>query len=123
MAQIIELRATDASATNDLNVGEHRAVHREDALHANAVRDLSHGERLAHTTSTPRNADALESLNALLLTFLYAHIDAQRVACTEGRNSAKPLFFGFDEWMHMTLGARNAPRLAAAPNGRKSILG
>src|SRR5437868_6863921 len=105
MTEIVELRATDASAANDLNLGEHRAVDREDALDADAVGDLPHGEALAHTTPSTRNADALEGLNTLLLTFLDANVDAQRIAGAEGRNIAEPLFLGFDECMHMTLGA------------------
>src|SRR5437868_4496678 len=91
MAQVIQLGATDATATNDLNLGEHRAVHREDALDADTVGDLSHRERFAHSTAAARDANALEGLDALLLTLLHADVDAQRITSAERRNRAEPL--------------------------------
>src|SRR5689334_20706465 len=105
MTEVIQLRAANAPTPNDQNLREHRAVHRENALDANPVRDLPHRERLAHATTATRDANALERLNALLLPFLYPHVDAQRVAGAEWRNVAEPLFLGFDEGMHMTLRA------------------
>src|SRR5690349_23444082 len=38
--EVVELRATDATTANDDEVADHRAVHGEDALDADAVRDL-----------------------------------------------------------------------------------
>src|SRR5689334_17423434 len=97
MTEVVQLGATDASAADDVNLGEHRAVHREDALDADAVGDLANGERLADTTAAARDADALEGLDPLLFAFLHAHVDAERVTSAEGRNIAEPLFLGFDE--------------------------
>src|SRR5438067_2086857 len=90
-------------------------------LDADAVGDLSHGERLAHAAAATRNADALERLNALLLTFFHTDVDAQCVTGAEGRNGAEPLFLSLDEGMHMTLGAGRSPRLAAATHRIKSF--
>src|SRR5688500_6209057 len=106
VAEIIELRAPHAATAHDLDLGQHRAVKREDALDADAVGDLTNRERRAHTGAAPRDADALECLNALLVTFLHAHVHAQRVTGPEGGDvGAEPLFLGLDEGMHMTLGA------------------
>ena len=102
------------AATHSLNVGEHRAVHRENALDADAVGDLADRERLADTAAAARDADALEGLDPLLLTFLHADVDTQRVTSAERGNRAEPFFLGFDERMHMTLGAEE---VAAAERG------
>src|SRR6478752_5997778 len=106
MAQVVELRAAHAAAPHDLDVGQHGAVEREDALDADAVGDLADREGRAHAGSTLGDAHAFERLNALLLTLLHADVHAQRVTGTEGgKVRAEPLFLGFDEGMHMTLGA------------------
>src|SRR6185503_3718784 len=103
VAKVVELRAANAAAANHRHFGQHGAVHREDALHPNAVRDLPHRERLAHAGAATRDAHALERLNALLFAFLHAHVHAKGVTRTERGNIAEPLFLGFDECMHMTL--------------------
>src|SRR6185503_10997568 len=93
MAQVVELRAPHAAAAHDLDVGQHRAVEREDALDADAVGDLADREGRAHAGSTLGDAHALERLNALLLTLLHADVHAQRVTGTEGgKVRAEPLF-------------------------------
>jgi hypothetical protein len=91
-----------------MDVGEHGAVQREDALDTDAVRDLANGERRAHSRATAGDAHTFERLDPLLLAFLDSHVHAQRVTSPEGRNvGAEPLFLGFDEGMHMSLGARS----------------
>ena len=75
-------------------------MHREDALDADAVGDLAHHERFADTGAAARDAHALERLETLLVAFTNTDVDAQRVACAEGRDLAEPLFLGFDEGMH-----------------------
>ena len=110
IAQVVELGATDAAAAHHDDLGEHGAVHREDALDADAVGDLADGERRADTAAAARDADAFERLDALLFTFLDADVHAKRVAGAERRNVAQPLFLGFDEGMHMTLGAKGPGR-------------
>src|SRR6185503_7335981 len=86
LAQVVQLRATHAAAAQYLDVADHRAVYREDALDTDAVGDLPNGERLADTGPTLGDADAFERLNALLVAFLDAHVDAQRVARAERRD-------------------------------------
>src|SRR6266481_5875702 len=79
---------------------------REDALDANAVRDLPNGEGFAHSAAALGDADTLESLDSFLIALTHAHVDAERVTGPEGGDVvAEPLFLGFDEGMHMALGA------------------
>src|SRR5262249_12577612 len=66
IAEVVELGATDAPAAQDDDLGEHRAMHGEDALDADTVRDLADGERLADPGAAAGDADALERLDALL---------------------------------------------------------
>ena len=63
-------------------------------------------------TATTRDAHTLERLNALLFPFLHAHVHADGITGAERREVvAEPLFLGFDEGMHMTLGAEARLRL------------
>src|SRR5690606_2334286 len=101
IAQVEQLRTPHATTPNDLDVGEHGAVHREDALDANTVGNLAYGERLAHTTAAARDADALEGLQTLLLTLTHTHIHPKGVSRAERRNvGAEELLLGFYERMH-----------------------
>src|ERR1035437_1994169 len=101
VAEIEQLRPTHAAAAHDGDLGEHRRVHREDALDAHTVRDLADRERLGDAGAATRDAHALEGLQALLLTFLDAYVDAQRVAGAEGGNGLHPFLLGLDERVHM----------------------
>src|SRR5207253_3339831 len=103
--QIVQLGAADATTAHDRDLGDHRAVDREDALDTNAVRDFADGERGAHSTAALGDADAFESLESFLVTFADADIDTQGVASAERRDVAEPLFLGFNEGVHMPLGA------------------
>ena len=47
LAEVVELRAADPAAADDLELRDGRRVHRERPLHADAERDLADGERLA----------------------------------------------------------------------------
>src|SRR6185437_4183207 len=92
IAQIVELRATHAATANHVHVAEHGAVERKYALDAYTVRDFANRERFAHAASALGNAHALECLKPLLFTFLDAHVHAQRIASTEGRNVGTEIF-------------------------------
>src|SRR3954470_6088510 len=70
VTQVVELGAAHAATTDDIDVGQHGAVQREDALDADAVGNLADGEAGADTRATTRDADTLERLNALLFAFL-----------------------------------------------------
>jgi hypothetical protein len=106
VAQIVQLRATDASTANDRDLRDHRAVDRENALDADAVRDLANRERRADARAALCDANTLKSLESFLVALADAYVDAEGVPCSErGNVVAEPLFLGFNEGMHMTLGA------------------
>jgi len=64
VSQVVELRATHVATGDDLDVVDHRAVHRERALDAHLEADLADGEGLAHTVAGAADDDALEDLDA-----------------------------------------------------------
>jgi hypothetical protein len=55
-------------------------VQRKDALDAHAVRNLAHRERRARPTAVLTDHDALEDLDALLVTLLDEGVHANAVA-------------------------------------------
>jgi hypothetical protein len=82
-------------------------VHREDALDADSAGDLADRKGLADASAAAGDANTLEGLETLLVTFLDAYVHANRVTGAEGRHiAAEPLFLGFDKWMHMKLRAK-----------------
>src|SRR5579885_171425 len=86
-AEVVELRAADATAADEFHLADDGAVHGEDALDADAEADLTHGEGLAHAVALARDHHALERLKALLrLRLLDAHVHAHRVARLELRD-------------------------------------
>ena len=111
MAQVVELGAANAAAANHGNAGDHWAVHREDALDANTTRDLADGEGGADSAAADGEANAFERLEALLVTFFDADVDANGVTGAEWwQVGAEPLFLGFDKWMHkITRGRGSRP--------------
>src|SRR5262249_47946571 len=66
-AEVVELRAADGAAGCDLDPVDALRVHREDALDADAVGGLPHGEHLAAAAAAPADHRALEDLDALLV--------------------------------------------------------
>src|SRR5450759_263404 len=106
VAQVVQLGATDASAADDDDRRDHRAVDGENALDADAIGDLPDCEGRAHSAAALGDADTLESLDSFLVALAHAHVDAECVTGPErGDIVAEPLFLGFDEGMHMALGA------------------
>src|SRR5262245_49874592 len=92
MTKVIELRTTDAPAPHDVDVRQHRAVRRENALHAHAVGDFANRECLADARTAAGNAHALERLNSLFFALFHAHVHTQRITRPERRNVPQPLF-------------------------------
>src|SRR5579864_2422116 len=82
-AQVVELGAPHLAAPDHLDAAERRRVQREDALDADAARDLPHGEGLASAAAAPADDHALEDLDAFLVTLDDPHVDAHRVAGAE----------------------------------------
>src|ERR1051325_2796182 len=79
LAQVVQLRATHATTTHHGDIANHRAVYRENALDADAVGNLADSERLTDTAAATGDTNAFERLNALLVAFLHAHVNAQRI--------------------------------------------
>src|SRR5688572_20957292 len=93
VAEVIQLCPPNTPTTHDVNFGDHRAVNREDAFDADAVRDLANGERLADPATAACDTDPLERLDALLVALLDAYGNAESVARAERRKLlAEPLF-------------------------------
>src|SRR5512140_1795169 len=84
--QVIQLRAPHLTVPLDLDPLEHGRVHRERAFHADTLRNLANGERLARAAASPGDHEALEHLNAFLLAFLDLHVNLDRVSGRERGN-------------------------------------
>ena len=76
-AQVIELRAADFAAAQDLDLGDVGRVDREHALHALAVGNLAHGEVLVDAGAGAADHHALVGLgaDAVALDHLHHHLD------------------------------------------------
>src|SRR5690348_9920290 len=80
VAQVVQLRAPHAAAPHDLDALHGRRLVGEDALDADAARDLADGEGGAGAAAPPTDAHALERLDALLVTLADAVEHAERIA-------------------------------------------
>src|ERR1051325_4348878 len=100
-AQVEELGPTHTPAPNDRHIGEHRTVRGEDALDTDAVGDLADRERGAHPATATGDADALEGLNALLVTLPNANVHLDGVAGAERGQVLHPLLLGFGKRVHI----------------------
>src|SRR5690606_7666455 len=76
--QVVELGAPHAPAPDQLDRVDRRRVDREDALDADAARDLADREALTDTRATPADAHALEDLDPLLFALAHPHVHADR---------------------------------------------
>src|SRR5450755_1034561 len=85
-AKIVELGPADAAARYDLDLVNRRGVHREGALHADAVADLADGERLARAAALAPDHHALEDLDAGTGSLGDLDVYAQRIARPEVRD-------------------------------------
>ena len=86
VAQVIELRAADGAAADDLDGIDHRRIEREHALDALAVGDLADREALVEAAAGAGDADALIGLNAGPLALLDLDVDGDGVAGLEIRD-------------------------------------
>src|SRR6185436_1078448 len=90
-AQIIELRAANLAAANQLDLLHDRRVDREDALHSLAVGNLADREALVESAALATDHHALIGLEAGAGALRHTHVDAHRVA---GLERGKLAFFG-----------------------------
>src|SRR5690606_23118585 len=89
LAQVVEVGAANVAAAHDLELLDLRGVHGVDALDTHAVADLANGEGLAETAALAPDHHTLEDLDALLLAFLDAIVDADLVAGPKRGNVAE----------------------------------
>src|ERR1700688_5066931 len=85
IAQVVQLRAPHTAAALDRNLGDARAVDRESALDALAVRNLAYRERGVETSIAARDDDAFIRLNALAIAFDHLDLHHDRIAGLERR--------------------------------------
>src|SRR3984957_8526883 len=88
IAQVVQLRATHATATLDRNLADRRAVSLEHALDALAVRNLTHGERRVESTVADGDDDAFIRLDTLTVAFDDLHLHDHGVTRLEVRDLA-----------------------------------
>src|SRR5919198_3916704 len=102
--QIVELRAPDSAPRHDLDALDTRGVDGEDALDADAVGGLAHGERLTVAAAAATEDGALEHLDALLVALHDAHVNSHGVARLE-RGHVLAQLLGLDPvyWVHRGL--------------------
>ena len=83
VAQVVQLRATNVTAGDDLDVVDDRGVHGGGALDADLEAHLANGEGLAHALAGAADDDTLEDLDASAraLDDVGVHLDS--VAGTE----------------------------------------
>src|SRR5699024_1380241 len=77
VAQVVQLRAADVAAGDDLDLVDGRGVHGAHALDADAEENLADAEGLAHAVALATDDVALEDLDAraVALDDLHVHLD------------------------------------------------
>src|SRR5262249_23241329 len=84
--QVVQLGPADVALGDDLELADHRRVHREGPFDPDPVeRDLADGERLAEPSALAPDHDALEHLDALAIALDDAHVHLDGVARPELR--------------------------------------
>src|SRR5207245_381000 len=93
--QEVELGAAHSPLADQLDLRDGRRVRREDALHADAGRDLAHREGRVDPGTPSSDAHALERLQPLLVALAHPHHHAHGVARIE-RGQVGPQAFPLD---------------------------
>ena len=84
IAQGVQLRAADAATTGDGDGLQVWRVYWESTLYTDAEGNLADGESLADTSTLTTDADALEELGTLVVTFDNLYFNVQGVTWAEG---------------------------------------
>src|SRR5581483_7184999 len=83
--EVIKFGAPHAAAGDHFDFVDARGVDRKNALHADAVGNLAHGEHGAATAARDADHDALEDLGALFLAFDDFDVDSHGLAGPKSR--------------------------------------
>src|ERR1700722_17782888 len=115
VAQVIQLRAAHTAAPLDCDLGDARAVDRESALDALAVRNLAHRERGVEAAVAARYDHALVGLHALAIAFDHLDLHHHRIAGFERRHLAgHALCFEYLDNIHRRLLSPRTPSRSAS---------
>ena len=82
-AQVVELRTTDVTARDELDVVDDRRVDGELTLDSDLERDLADVERLANPVAVASDNDTLENLDSAAVTFNDVYVNLYRVTDAE----------------------------------------
>ena len=115
VAEVVELRAANVTASGDLDLLDLRRVHGERALHADAEGLLADREGLARTVSLALDHHAFEDLRAATRALDNLEVDADAIARLEAGDAAQlGALKGFDDSAHGKEKARrSAPRVGS----------
>ena len=83
LAHVEDASATHGTLAHDLDRGDARRMHREDAFDGNLAAELANGEHRGDAAAANLDDNALEGLNTFLVTFDDLVIDLDRVARAE----------------------------------------
>jgi hypothetical protein len=86
VAQVVQLRATNVSARDYLDVVDDRGVNREGSLDADLEADLANAERLANAFAGAADNDTLKDLDARAGALDDVYVNLHVVAGTEVRD-------------------------------------
>src|SRR6185437_2247218 len=92
LAEVSQLRAANRTLAFHFNLVHTRRMHRENALHALAVADAAHGERLVQPAPALADHHARENLDAFLVAFHDLRVHANTIAHVEFRLVFAKLF-------------------------------
>ena len=83
LAQVVKLGAAHFAGADHIDVVDDRSVDGEDALDAGAEADLADGDGFAHADILARDDGAFKRLQAFLVAFFDADVDANGIAGAE----------------------------------------
>ena len=93
IAQIVQLGATDFTATDDFDVGNTGGVQQENPLYAYPLEGATDGDGLVDTTVAHSDDGAFVGLNPLFTALLDHDADANGIANVDGGEIALELLF------------------------------
>ena len=86
IAEVVELRATSVTTTNNLELRDQRRVHGPCTLNAYVTNHATHGDVLVDATTLTRDQDPREDLDTLLIAFDDTDMHIHCVADVKARN-------------------------------------
>jgi hypothetical protein len=94
VAEVVELGSACVTATDDLELGDHRAVDGPLTLDADVVDDTANGDHLVDAAALAADQNALVHLDAFFLALDDADVHVDRVADVKARKVALKMLVG-----------------------------